>query len=262
MALVTLLESITSALDYLEFSICILIDFRKAFDTVEHSFLLNKLHHYGIRGTALQWLNSYLTNKYQYVNYNNTISNMKQILCGVPQGSILGPSLFLLYINDISSLSNVFSSVLFSDDTTLFYSSSTLQELSATVNNELSNIMQWLNANRLSLNIEKTHFMIFRPRGKKEVSPTIHICGAEIRDVDSAKFLGIMVDNKLNWMEHIKCISRKIAEGIGIFIKARKSFGSETLHNLYNALILPYISYGIQVWGTAASIRLHRLYVL
>ena len=262
MALVSLLESITSALDNLEFSICILIDFRKAFDTVEHSILLNKLHHYGIRGTTLQWFNSYLTNRYQYVNYNNTTSNMKQSVCGVPQGSILGPLLFLLYINDISSVSNVFSSVLFADDTTLLYSSNNLKELSATVNNELSNIMQWLNANRLSLNIEITNLMIFRPRGKNEVCPTIHICGAEIQEVDSAKFLGIMVDNKLNWMEHIKCISRKIAKGIGIIIKARKSFESETLLNLYNALILPHISYGIQVWGTAASIHLHRLYVL
>ena len=262
LALVTLLESITSALDNLEFSICILIDFRKAFDTVEHSILLNKLHHYGIRGTALQWFNSYLTNRYQYVNYNNTTSNMKQIVCGVPQGSILGPLLFLLYINDISSVSNVFFSVLFADDAKLLYSSNNLQELSATVYNELSNIMQWLNANRLSLNIEKTNFMIFRPRGKNEVCPTIHICGAEIQEVDSAKCLGIMVDNKSNWMEHIKCISQKIAKGIGIIIKARKSFESETLLNLYNALILPHISYGIQVWGTAASIHLHRLYVL
>ena len=91
---------------------------------------------------------------------------MKQIVCGVPQWSILGPLLFLLYINDISSVSNVFSSVLFADDTTLLYSSNNLQELSATVNNAFSNIMQWLNANKLSLNIEKTNFMIFRPRGK------------------------------------------------------------------------------------------------
>ena len=262
MALVTLLESITSALDNLELFICILIDFRKAFDTVEHSILLNKLHHYGIRGTALQWFNSCLTNRYQYVNYNNATSNMKQIVCGVPQGSILGPLLFLLYINDISSVSNVFSSVLFADDTTLLYSSNNLQELPATVNNELSNIMQWLNANRLSLNIEKTNFMIFRLRGKTEVCPTIHICGAEIQEVDSANFFEIMVDNKLNWMELIKCISRKIAEGISIIIKARKSFESETLLNLYNALILPHISHGIQVWGTAASIYLHRIYVL
>ena len=133
--------------------------------------LLNELHHYGIRWTALQWFNSYLTNRYQYVNYNNTTSNMKQILCGVPQGSILGPLLFLLYINDISSVSIVLFSVLFADDTTLLYSSNNLQELSATVNNELSNIMQWLNANRLSLNIEKINFMTFRPRGKNEVRP-------------------------------------------------------------------------------------------
>ena len=86
--------------------------------------------------------------------------------------------------------------------------------------------VQWSNANRLSLNIEKTNFMIFRPRGKNEVCPTIHICGAEIQEVESAKFLGIMVDNKLNWMERIKCISRKLAKGIGIIIKARKSFKS------------------------------------
>ena len=168
---------------------------------------------------------------------------MKQIVCGVPQGSILGPLLFLLYINDISSVSNVLSSVLFADDTTLHYSSNNLQELSATVNNELSNIMQWLNANGLSLNIEKTNFMIFRPRGKNEVCPTIYICGADIQDVDNAKFLGIMVDNKLNWMEHIKCISRKIVKGIGIIIKARKSFEYETLLNLYNDTSSYFIRY-------------------
>ena len=125
-------------------------------------------------------------------------------------------------------MSNVLSSVLFAADTTLFYSSNNLQELIATVNNELSNTMQWFNANRLSLNIDKTNFMIFKPKCKNEVCPTIHICGAEIQEVDSAKVLGIVIDNKLHWMEHIKCISRKIAKGIGIIIKARKSFETET----------------------------------
>ena len=109
--------------------------------------------------------------------------------------------------------------------------------------------MQWLNANRLSLNIDKTNLMISRPRGKNEVCPIIHIWGAEIQKVDSATFMGIMIDIKFNWMEHIKCISRKIAKGIGIIIKARNLFESETLLNLYNALIFPHISYGIQVWG-------------
>ena len=122
--------------------------------------------------------------------------------------------------------------------------------------------MQWLNANRLSLNIDKTNFMLFRPKGKNEICPNIHICGANIIKVDSAEFLGIVINNRLNWVEHVICVSRKIAKGIGIIIKARKSFESETLVNLYNALIFPYISYGIQVWGTAAALHLHRLHVL
>ena len=104
--------------------------------------------------------------------------------------------------------------------------------------------------------------MIFRPKSKKEQCPTIHINGSSILEVDSAKFLGVIIDNKLNWLEHIKCISRKIAKGTGIIIKARKSFESETLLNLYNALILPHISYCAHIWGTTASIHLQRLYVL
>ena len=104
--------------------------------------------------------------------------------------------------------------------------------------------------------------MIFRPKGKNEICPTININGSNIQEVDNAKFLGIIIDNKLNWLEHIKCISRKIAKGTGIIIKARKSFETETLLNLYTALIFPHISYCIHVWGNTASVHLHRLYVL
>ena len=118
MALVILIENITTALDNTELAVCILIDFRKAFDTV--CIPLDKLYHNEIRGNALQWFNSYLTNRYQYVKYNNTPSDMKNMTCGVPQGSILGPLLFLLYINDIASVSNIISSI--ADDTTLFCS--------------------------------------------------------------------------------------------------------------------------------------------
>ena len=262
MALVVLLEKITAALDNSEFAVCIFIDFRKAFDTVEHSILLDKLYHYGIRGHALKWFSSYLTKRYQFVNYNNTSSDVKQITCGDPQGSILGPLLFLLYINDIASVSRVLFSVLFADDTTLFCRSKNLHELSTVINNELGNIIRWLNANRLSLDIDKTNFVIFIPKSKKEQCPTIHINGSSILEVDSAKFLGVIIDNKLNWLEHIKCISRKVAKGTGIIIKACKSFESETLLNLYNALILPHISYCVHIWGTTASIHLQRLYVL
>ena len=226
MALVVLLENITAVLDDSEFAVCILIDFRKAFDTVEHSILLDKLYHYGIRGNALKWFNSYLTDRFQYVDYNNNSSEMKQITCGVQQGSILGPLSFLIYINDIASVSRVLFSVLFADDSTLFCRSKSLHELSTVINNELNDIIKWLNANRLSLNIDKTNFMIFRPKGKNERCPTIHINGSSILEVGNAKFLGVIIDNKLNWLEHTKCISRKIAKGTGIIIKACKSFES------------------------------------
>ena len=261
-ALVVLLEKITAAMDNSEFAVCIFIDFRKASDAVEHSILLDKLYHYGIRGHALKWFSSYLTKMYRFVNYNNTSSDVKQITCAVPQGLILGPLLFPLCISDIASLSWLFFSVLFADDTTLFCSSKNLHELSTVINNELGNIIKWLNANRLSLTIDKTNFMIFIPKSKKEQCPTIHINGSSSLEVDNAKFLGVIIDNKLNRLEHIKCISRKIAKGSGIIIKARKSFESETLLNLYNALILPHISYCVHIWGTTASIHLQRLYVL
>ena len=188
MALVVLLEKIIAELDNSEFAVCIFIDFRKAFDIVEHSILLDKYYHYDIRGHALKWFSSYLTKRYQFTNYNNTSSDVKQITCGVPQGSIMGPLLFLLYINNIASVSRVLFSVLFADDTTLFCRSKNLHELSTVINNELGNIIKWLKANRLSLNIDKTNFMIFRPKGRKEQNLTIHINGSSILEVDNAKF--------------------------------------------------------------------------
>ena len=175
-----------------------------------------------------------------YINMSNTIMPLqiwKKITCGVPQGSILGPLLFVLYINDIASVSNIRSSILFADDTTLFFSSKTLQEPTAIAKNELGNIMQWLNTNILSLNIDKAYSLLFSPKGKSEIRPNIHICGANIIEVDSAKFMGILIDKRLKWVEQVKWISCKIAKGIGIMIKARKSLESETLLNLYNALI-------------------------
>ena len=262
LALVTLLEQITTALDNAEFAICVLIDFRKAFDTVDHSILLQKLYHYGIRGNAHGWFQSYLSNRSQYVNYDNTTSKLKPIKCGVPQGSIVGPLLFLIYINDLSSVSNFLSAILFADDTTLFHSSRNLTQLTNIINTELTNVVNWLNANRLSLNVDKTNFMLFRPKGKNQECPSIQINGSEIKEVSSAKFLGVFIDNKLSWAEHINHISRKVSKSIGIIIKARKSFDNDTLFNLYNALILPHISYCIQVWGTAASVHIERLHVL
>ena len=262
MALIILIDKITAALDNGDFTVAVLIDFRKAFDTVDHEILLHKLHHYGIRGIALEWMKSYLSNRQQQVSYNGANSSYKTINCGVPQGSILGPLLFIIYINDLSSVSKTLTSVLFADDTTLIDHDSNLTTLINRFNSELVNILNWLNANRLSLNIDKTNFMIFRPKNKNDVSPDIMISGSKINQVDKAKFLGVIIDDKLNWSNHTNHVIKKISKGIGIIIKARKYFHSETLLNLYNTMVLPFISYSIHVWGKAANTHLNKIHIL
>ena len=137
----------------------IFIDLRKAFDTVNHEILLNKLEHYGIRGNMLKWFQSYLSYLKQYVSVSGQSSELLAITCGVPQGSVLGPLLFLIDINDLSNISKVLNFYLFADDTNIYYESDSLQELEKTINKELNKLNLWLNVNRLSLNID----IIFHP---------------------------------------------------------------------------------------------------
>ena len=262
MALIILIDKITAALDNGDFTIAVLIDFRKAFDTVDHEILLHKLHHYGIRGIAYDWIKSYLFDRQQHVSYNGVNSSYKTINCGVPQGSILGPLLFIIYINDLSTVSDVLTSILFADDTTLVDHDTNLTTLINRFNTELVNIVNWLNANRLSLNIDKTNFMIFRPKNKNDPCPDIKISGSKIDQVNKAKFLGVIIDNKLNWSDHTKHVIQKISKGIGIIVKARKYFNQETLLNLYNTMVLPFISYCIHVWGKAASTHINKIHIL
>jgi hypothetical protein len=137
MAILTLLDKITKAIDNDKFAVGIFIDFAKAFDTVNHDILLKKLYHYGIRGVAYNWLESYLTNRKQFCTYNGTKSTLTTISCGVPQGSILGPLLFLVYVNDLGDIFNKINSVLFADDTNLIVTGNSIQEIEQITNEEL-----------------------------------------------------------------------------------------------------------------------------
>ena len=154
---------IQHAIDCQEFSCGIFLDFSKAFDTVNHNILIEKLDYYGIRGVTKDWFTSYLTNRYQYVSLGQTESELQPVSCGVPQGSVLGPLLFLVYLNDLSNCSEILDFHLFADDANLFYKHKNLKVLESKVNNELVNIHTLLSANKLSLNIDKSNFVIFHP---------------------------------------------------------------------------------------------------
>ena len=155
--MIDFVENISTAIDEKQPSIGVFIDLRKAFDTIDHSLLLQKMEQYGIRGVTHNWLRSYLNNRFQYVNINNTESHLRRVTCGVPQGSVLGPKLFILYLNDIFTVSNNLKIVTFADDTNLFCSGEDMKELLKTVEREIIKLKKWFDRNKLSLNENKNN---------------------------------------------------------------------------------------------------------
>ena len=261
-AIITLVDKIIKYLEDGDYILGVFLDFSKAFDTVDHAILLEKLHHYGIRDNALNWFASYLDNRKQYVTYNGVSSNMRVIKCGVPQGSILGPVLFLVYINDLATVcSNVFS-IFFADDSNIFKNGKNLLEIQEVINKELKDISIWLNVNKLFMNISKTQYMLFSGKKLENHSPNIVIEGIALSRVYSTKFLGIIIDDKLTWKDHITYVSKKISKGLGVIRKARKCLNSETLLSLYYSFVYPYLTYCNQIWGNISSSALQNLTVL
>ena len=195
----------TSKIDANLFSCGIFIDLKKAFDTVDHSILLHKLNHYGVRGIINSWFSSYLLKRSQSTQIGSTVSNKEEIVCGVPQGSVLGPLLFLIYVNDIYRCSQIFDFYLFADDTNLLYSNKDLKYLETVVNEELIKVGDWLDANKLSLNTSKSNFVIFHPyQHKPDCTIQLEIYNNDFKksvpleQKTFVKYLGILIDNNLN----------------------------------------------------------------
>ena len=249
-ALVSLTEAVRNTLDNKRLGCGIFIDLQKAFDTVNHRILLSKLEHYGVRGCALEWFKSYLSDRKQYVSVNGSNSNLLPITCGVPQGSVLGPLLFLIYINDLPNASKKLTFYLFADDTNIYYESKDLSNLIKIVNKELRLVKKWLDANKLSLNIDKTNYIIFHSSSVKVPSgPDIKIGKKHIKRVKFVKFLGLLLDEHLSWKYHLCELSKKLARTCGLFFKIRNLLPLDVLICLYNALFLSFLQYGLIVWG-------------
>ena len=255
-ALLSIVETIREAMDNKLFSCGVFIDLEKAFDTVNHKILLSKLSYYGIRGNANTWFESYLTGRTQSVCINGKLSTKCSITCGVPQGSILGPLLFLLYINDMHLSIRNSTIYHFADDTNLLLSSKSLKDLRKMMNQDLKLVFEWLCANRLSLNADKTEFLIFRPPKRDSQRITLSLNRQTIFESTKIRYLGLILDNKLNWKFHVSELSKKLSRSIGIICKIKPFCSTHVLKSLYYSLFNSHLSYGLSTWGGNVSIAL------
>jgi exonuclease III len=264
LAALELIDQIIIKMDKNEVPLNIYLDLSKAFDTLDHEILLTKLYYYGIRGQSFELMKNYLADRKQYVEFKDNNSEFSDVTTGVPQGSILGPLLFLIYINDINHASSCFCPVIYADDTTL---STTLNYFSENIsdsnidrklNTEIEKITKWLKLNKLSLNVQKTKAMIFHTSRRKIRNPKLKIESNDILFVTEFNFLGIHLDSNLRWQTHINKISNKISRANGIFNRMKHILPENILLTLYNTLVLPHFNYGVLLWGGHLN-RLERL---
>lgn len=253
LALLEITDTIYKNLDDGNYLFSLYVDLSKAFDTVNFDILLQKLEYYGIRGSELDWFTSYISSRKQTVEIDKKTSESLETVCGVPQGSNLGPLLFLLYINDLPNSSGILKYRLFADDTKIYIASKSLYEIQDLIDSEFPKLTEWFNANKLSLNLTKTHFVLYKPRNKPEpLTLTLILNNEIIKRSSDAKYLGIYFDEQMTWNKQIEAVKLKLSKSIGIFYKLRRFLPNDILRTLYYAIIQPHITYGIMSWGSAA----------
>lgn len=253
-ATIDLITKIKINIDQKHIALGIFIDLKKAFDTVSHDLLLKKLEHIGVTGVAYKIIKSYLLNRKQVVKIGNYQSKPKPITYGVPQGSILGPLLFLIYINNLGDIGLRGDITLYADDTCLFYFGHSIKTLISDAQNDLDLLHKWFQYNLLTINISKTNHIIFKAKNKKitEFEP-LTINNQIIKRSHCEKYLGLLLDDNLSWKPQIKKIKSKLTSITGTLRGIAQCFPHKIRYLIYNSLVKPHIDYLIEIWGAAAK---------
>jgi hypothetical protein len=262
-----ILEFTNDTLMALNRGMCVLgifIDFSKAFDTIDHQILICKMKNLGFSDCSLRWFSSYFTNRSQIVTFSNHLSKPCKLTVGVPQGSILGPTLFLIYINDLCSSFNHLKPILYADDTNLFYQSKNLLLDIPKINQDLNALDDWCKYNKLTINLEKTNFIIIKNRQNPFSFPNslLKISNTTIEETSCIKFLGITIDNNLSFKNHISNLISKLRPYVGLFYRCSKLLPKAILLLLYNSYINSQLCYCIEAYGTASDSSLKTIYIL
>lgn len=260
----TLVKGIHEEFNSNNYVLCIFLDIKKAFDSLDRQILLNKLRYYGINGTEWLWFNSYLSSRNQYTRIGNASSNTLPVEFGVPQGGVVSSLLFLLFINDIANCSPSTKCVIYADDTSIYVSSPNIDELFLKANTSLSLFKSWFDANKLSLNVSKTQYMIFHRKQKVVpiINQSLSLNGIELKRVFSVKFLGIILDPNLDWNNHIQNVTRKVTKYVPILYRIRNLCTRKALMLIYNCLIYSNLIYCNSIWGFCKSSALYPLVIM
>lgn len=262
-ALIDVKSRIIENIENKMFTLGVFLDLRKAFDSVDHNILLLKLSRYGIRGIVSDLFKSYLSSRQQFVSIDSKKSDYLSVKKGVPQGSILGPVLFLLYINDITEVQYTPEIKMFADDTSIFFTGSTIQEVEASTNVYLSKLSGWLTKNKLKLNTQKTKFIMFRPINK-HISDNIVILfdNQRLEQVSTQKFLGVWFHEHLTWTPHVNSLLVDLARSVGCLSKIAFLLPSWLCKSLYYSMFYSKLLYGMLVWGTTTKTNYDRILIL
>ena len=255
-AIISIIQKVQDAIKDNKFAIGVFIDLQKAFDTVNHSILLEKLNHYGISGISNTWFKFYLSDRQQFVCIDGENSDFTITEHGVPQGSVLGPLLFLIYINDLHQSIKNSSSFHFADDTNLLYippNNIRNKNIVRRLNIDLKSLNNWLMANKISLNSSKTELIVFRKKNVPMPNLKIKLNGVKLKPKHEIKYLGITIDEHLTFKSHINIMNAKLKRANNLLALSRHYLPNNLLKQIYYSQFHSHLAYGCQVWGQSPA---------